>query len=191
LKTLSKKETLIKTISFLHSMGKEMLHTLLDSKKSAILRFVLNNTQEFYLSEVAKKSNVSVTSTFRILQELVEMKILEKRQWKTSKVYSCIQNKEVTFLQELFNEQFDGVNTFLHKVSSISTIENIILHGTSKKNKANVLLIGANIPEEHIKQAVIELKEEGFELSYLCLARQQYEQMAKMGLYSGEKKVLR
>jgi 2,3-bisphosphoglycerate-independent phosphoglycerate mutase len=119
------------------------------------------------------------------------MQILEKRQWKTSKIYSCQQNKKVKFLQELFYEQFDGVNAFVQKVSNILQIQNIILHGATKKAKANVLLIGQDIPEPQIKQAVEELKIKGFELSYLLLAKGQYEQMAKMGLYSGEKRVLR
>ena len=35
------------------------------------------------------------------------------------------------------------------------------------------------------------VKDKGFDLSYLTLTKEQYEQMAKMGLYSGEKQVLK
>jgi predicted transcriptional regulator len=170
---------------------KEILAKLIDEKKAAILRTLLNSTDEMYLKEIAQKSNVPITSTFRILHELVNLDILKRRIWKTSKVYSCQENKKVEFLQELFHEEFDGVNEFVNLVSPIEQIENIIMHGSRKKGKANVLLLGQNIPSEALETACNQLKEKEFEISYLTLTKAQYAQMAKMGLYAGEKKVLK
>ena len=170
---------------------KEVLAKLIDKKKSSILRVVLNSNEELYLKEIANKSNVSITSTFRILQELVEQGILQKREWKTSKVYSPLQNDKVAFLQELFYEEYEGLNEFTAAVEDLTSIKEIILHGPQKKNKANVLLIGEGIDSSKVENICKQIREKGFDLSYLTLTKEQYEQMAKMGLYSGDKKVLK
>ena len=173
-------------------MGKkEVLATLIDSKKAAILRIILNSKDEMYLKEIAEKSNVPITSAFRILQEFVNLEILQKRHWKTSKLYLCQSNEKVEFLKDLFQEEFDGLQEFVDTVSGISGINNIILHGARKNGKANVLLLGENIDVNPVESACLKLREKGFELTYLTLTKEQYAQMAKMGLYSGEKQNLK
>lgn len=170
---------------------KEALRALLDEKRSAVLKVLVNASEEMYLQEIATKSNVSVTSTFRILQEFTQQQLVKKRHWKTSKVYACEKNEKVDFLKELFLEEFDGLQEFVQSVGTVPQIQNIILHGGQKKGKANVLLIGENIDLVKVEENCKTIRENGFELSYLTLTKIQYEQMVKMGLYSGEKKVLK
>ncbi|MBT4935270.1 helix-turn-helix domain-containing protein [Candidatus Woesearchaeota archaeon] len=170
---------------------KEVLSKLIDKKKASILRVILNSKDEMYLKEIADKSSVSITSTFRILQELVEMDILVKREWKTSKVYGCQDSEKTTFLKDLFHEEHDGVGEFVNAIHDITGIQNIILHGSRKKGKANILLIGESIDVNTVETSAKEIRDKGFDLSYLTLTKQQYEQMSKMGLYSGEKNVLK
>ena len=170
---------------------KEVLANLIDSKKAAILKVMLGSQEELYLKEIAQKSNVSITSTFRILQELMDLDILKRREWKTSKVYGCKKNEKVDFLHELFYEEFDGLSEFVKQVRGLVGIQEILLQGAKRKGKANVLLIGENIDAVKIEPIVNGLKEKGYELSYLTLTKAQYTQMSKMGLYSGEKKVLK
>jgi len=169
---------------------KEILAKLIDSKKEAVLRVVLHSSEELYLQEIAKKSKVSTTSTFRILQKFVSMGILTKKQWKNSKTYCCLNNSKTEFLKDLFHEEFDGLQTFIDSVKDISGINNIILHGAKRKGKANILIIGKNIAPEPLDKIVLEIKEKGFEISFLTLTKEQYEQMSKMGLYSGDKNIL-
>ncbi len=166
----------------------------MDEKKAAILRILLNSPDELYLKEIAQKSNVPIASAFRILQELVTLDILQKREWKTSKVYSPLQNEKVEFLKDLFNEEIDGIKEFLIATQNLANIQNIILHGTRKKDKANLLLIGEGIDlptKDKIDQTCKIIKDKGFEISFLTLTQEQYTQMIKMGLYSGEKKILK
>ena len=173
-----------------HMNKKEVLAALIDKKKAAVLYILLNASEEMYLKEIAEKSDVSITSTFRILQEFVELKIIQRKEWKTSKMYYSEKNAQVNFLKDLFDDPFDGVGEFIASVKEIPEINSIILHGAQKKGKANVLLIGENIDVSKIEEECSRLKNKGFELSYLTLGKQQYEQMVKMGLYAGEKKVL-
>ena len=169
----------------------EVLGHLVDSKKSAVLKVVLNSSDELCLKEISHRSSVPMASTFRILQGLVKAEMVQRRVWKNSKVYSCLHNEKVDFARELFHEEFDGLGEFVQAVQDLSSIQNILLHGVQKKGKANVLLIGEKIDTPRIEEACQKLREKGFELSYLTLTKEQYAQMVKMGLYSGEKKVLK
>ena len=188
----SKKETNINPKKIVMIMvKKEVLGKLIDTKTAAILNVILNSQEELYLKEIALKSGVSITSTFRILQELQKLGILKRREWKTSKVYSCEKNEKVDFLKELFQEELDGLKEFLTATRELPGVQNIILHGAKRKGKANVLLIGENIEANKVEEVCSQLREKGYELSYLTLTKNQYDQMSKMGLYSGEKKVLK
>ncbi|MBI2668459.1 helix-turn-helix domain-containing protein [Candidatus Woesearchaeota archaeon] len=170
---------------------KEVLMALMDEKKAAVLKIILNSKEELYLKEISEKSNVSIASTFRILRELVSVGLLQKRIWKNSKVYTSCQNEKVEFLKSLFEEDFDGVDEFVRLVETVPGIQQIILHGSKKKGKANILIIGEGVNAVQVEDAKAKLKEKSFELSYLTLTKEQYEQMVQMGLYSGEKKVLK
>ncbi|MEK6937800.1 MAG: helix-turn-helix domain-containing protein [Nanoarchaeota archaeon] len=173
-------------------MGKgEALAQLLDEKKSAILKTIFSSKEELCLNEIATKSGVSLTSTFRLLQEFTEAGLVKKREWKNSKLYSAEENEKVTFLKELFYEEFDGLTEFVNQVVSVGSIQNIVSYGPKKKDKASVMLIGEGIDVAKVTEVCQQLKEKGFELTFLTLTKVQYEQMTKMGLYSGDKKVLK
>jgi predicted transcriptional regulator len=171
-------------------MKKEVLTKLIDDKKAAILQVILNSKEEMYLKEISDKSNVSITSTFRILKELVDLKLIGKKEWKTSKVYFCQSNEEAMFLKELFVEEYDGLTEFVENVKYLPNVENIILHGAKKQSKASILVIGTDINPTLIEPICQNIKDKGFEINFMVLAKNQYAQMTTMGLYSGEKKIL-
>ena len=176
---------------FTSCMPKGVLKSLLDHKKAAVLRVVLSTNEEMYLSEIAELSGVSTASTFRILRELVDLEILEKKEWKTSKIYSSLKNPKVDFLKGLFADEYDGLQDFVKAMEDVKGISQIILHGKQKQGKANVLLIGQHIEVGKVDVVAKAIAKKGFEISYLTLGMNQYTQMAKMGLYSEEKKVLK
>lgn len=168
---------------------KEVLANVIDAKKAAVLRVLLSTSDELYLKEISKKSSVPISSTFRILQELVKAGVLERREWKTSKVYSC-KKETKTFLKELFTEDSPAIQDFLQALKPLPGIENIYLH-SDKKGKNMVLIIGRNLANDLIERLAAQIRENGQELNCLTLTRDQYEQMLRMGLYPQEKKVLK
>lgn len=177
--------------SFLVMIKKEVLAQLVDSKKARVLEVILHSNEEMFLKEISQKSQVPMASTFRILRELVAAGILTKRQWKTSKVYSCAHTEKTEFLKELFYNEYDGVAEFVQLLGNLEGVQNVILHGSQRKGKANVLVLGEHIDGNKVEEACQKIREKGFELSYLTLTKKQYDQMAKMGLYQGEKKVVK
>lgn len=169
---------------------KEVLAALLDSKKVGVLKVLLNSNDELYLNEIAKKSGVSIASTFRLLQNFVDLDLIEKKVWKTSKVYSCKKNEKVTFLKDLFTEEFDGVKEFLELSNNIKGVNEILLTKKSKNN-AYLILIGDTINESEVKDICKNIKNKGYEINFVTLTKEKYEQMVNMGLYSGDKTILR
>ena len=83
------------------------------------------------------------------------------------------------------------IEKFVEKARLISGIKTMILHGKEQKDRASVLLIGANIDPGAVKALCADTKEKyNFVVSTLSLTDEQYDQMSHMGLYSGPKKIL-
>lgn len=170
---------------------REVFASLIDDRKAAVLKVVINSKEELCLKEIAQKSSVPLSSAHRILQELCHLKILSRREWKNSRVYSCPENEKILFLKDLLTEEYDGVQVFFDAVKEVPGIQTVILPGVRKKGKANILLIGKDIDNQKVEDACHKVRQNGFELSYLTLTKEQYAQMVEMGLYSGEKTVLK
>ncbi len=170
---------------------KEVLSALVEGKKAAVLDTLLAAKEDLYLKEIAQRSKVSIATTFRILQALVKAGLIARKAWKTSKLYCCQDTEEVQFLRELFHTEYDGVQDFVSLVQDLPGVQSIIMQGEGKKGKANLILLGESMDTAKIEEACQKVREKGFELSYLTLARKQYEQMLRMGLYGGEKRVLK
>jgi len=169
---------------------REVLANLIDDKKRRVLDTMLHSHEELVLKEITSRSGVSPASTFRILRELAAQGIVNRREWKTSIVYSCPANEKTQFLKELFSDDYDGVHEFVDLVSEVPGIQSILLH-ESRKGSANLLVIGENLDGNRLDEAMQKVRSKSFDLTYLPLSRKQYEQMARMGLYGGEKKVLK
>ncbi len=168
----------------------DILALLMEGKRTAILQVLLASTEELYLTEIANRSKVPVASAYRILRELVEGRLVRRREWKTSTLYMCEQNDKTTFLKELLMEEYDGLAEFLAMAGTIPGIKDILLHGKKEKDRASLLLIGEAIDTAHIEEFCRQSKEKGFELSYVPLAQAQYTQMVRMGVYGKEKSLL-
>lgn len=170
---------------------KEALTALLDINKVTVLKVLLSSPEELSLKEIVAKSSLPTTSTFHILQQLCQSELVNKRTWKNSKVYHCPDNEKINFLKDLLLEEFDGFQEFVNHVKSLPEVHNLIFQGTKESGKANFFLIGEQIDTNKIDAFSNTIRQKGFDLSYLSLTTNQYAQMMKMGLYAGEKKVLK
>ena len=79
-----------------------LLENLFDSKSLRVLRlFIDDKNNEFYLREISKKSNVPVTSTFRIVAKLKELKLIDQIMIKKFKLYRLAETDNAKFLMKL------------------------------------------------------------------------------------------
>lgn len=170
-----------------------VLKGLFDKKILSILDILVNDNSEegLYLREIAKKSKVSPASTYRILKKLVEMDIASQKKIKQLKLYKSNKTKKTEFLYNLLKKDVRIISLFVDMIQEIKPVQAVILHGEEQMDRANVLLIGEGIDNAKVKEICGELQtKHKFTISPLVLVAEQYEQMIKMGLYSGKEKVI-
>jgi DNA-binding transcriptional regulator GbsR (MarR family) len=168
---------------------KEVLRGLLDHKKISVLKTLYFAKEDMYLRELAKKSKVSVSSVFRILQELMRLGLVRVKEVGMMKFFSLVKNEKTRFLDGWFKEE-TLLDVFVESVQNMEGVKNLLLTGKAESNRANVILIGEKVDESRIKEICWKIKEKGFDLSCLVLNEEQFEKLDKMGVYGGEKKVL-
>lgn len=172
--------------------SKELLEKLFDQKILKVIRLFFDNPEEdFYIREVSKKTKLPVSTTFRIMNKLKDLDIIRLKRMKKFKVYFLNMSKDIEILQDLVIQKKSALNEFVENVSNIEEVDSIILHGKEDKNKANVLLIGDNIPVEKVKNFVVEVKENyDFTIIDLSIEPDQFAKMSDMGLFPGRRTVL-
>lgn len=169
-----------------------LLESLFDEKALKIIRLFLDEkTHDFYLREISKKASVPASSTFRIINRLVALKVIDQVIVNRFKLYHLASNDNSAYLSKILAEQPRAIEDFVQKARSFGFIEEIILHGKEEKNKASVLLIGADIHNDEIKMLCGEIKERyNFNVMTVPLTRDQFDQMSSMDLFPREKKSL-
>lgn len=186
----SKNETFIKLFVFLTSML-GVVEELFDSNKIAVLKVLVNSREEWYLRELSRKSEVPVTTTLRVLEQLVSLGLVQKREIKTAKLYSMVKNERTAVLFNLLGERVDPLQIFGEKIKNVTGIRQVIVQGEVRQDGANVLVIGSGFDADAVKRIGEDIeKNTGFRVYSLGLTEDQYKQMSQMGFYPGPKKVL-
>jgi len=173
------------------SSDKEIMERLLSPSVLKILRLFINNEdQSYYLREVARLTKVPPASTYRILNELVDITLIKVEHIKKFKLYSLNTEKSF-FLIDLLQDRKNAVLEFVNTIKEFNGVQMVVLHGKEDKNRANVLVIGNNLEADAIKRNALYIGEKfNFNLILLTLTPEQYNQMSSMGLYPGKKKIL-
>ena len=169
-----------------------LLESLFDDKCLKIIRlFIDDKNKEFYLREISKEAKVPVASTYRIINKLVLLKIIDQLLIKKFKLYRLAQNDNTKYLSTVLKERPRALEEFLQKAKTFDFIDEIILHGKEEKGKASVLLIGENINNSEVKMLLGNIKEKyNFNVMQVPLTREQFEQMSSMDLFPREKRLL-
>lgn len=169
----------------------DILENLFDQKILHILReFYAQDQHQFYLREIAKLTSVSVATTFRILNRLVELSILEQVTAGTTKLYKLADTEATRFLGQFVKRHKQVLQIFITKVKVIPGLQSVILHGKDEQERADVLLIGTLDPE-FVKSICGDIHMNyHYTITPLILSPDQYNQMNSMGLLPNKKFVL-
>jgi Fe2+ or Zn2+ uptake regulation protein len=173
-------------------MESRILEELFDNKILQILKlFFREKEKTFYLREITKLSNVPLATTYRIVNKLVHLQLIEIISIRKFKLYRLANNQKTQFLDSFLHEGKKLIQFFIDEITKIPEIEAVILHGKETEDKANMLVIGENIDPNAVKRVCGVVREQySFTISTLTLTKEQFAQMSSMGLYSGKKKVL-
>ncbi len=173
------------------SSDRDIIEKLVSPSTLKILKlFVNHDDQRYYLREIAKLTKVPPASTYRILNQLVDITILKVEQIKRFKLYALNTEKSF-FLVDLLQDRKNAVIEFVNTIKEFDGVQMVVLHGKEDKSRANVLVIGTNLDTDSIKRNSVYVSEKyGFNIILLTLTPEQYNQMSSMGLYPGKKKIL-
>ena len=170
----------------------DVLEQLIDNKVISVLKVLFSDKEkQFYLKEISEEAIVPMATTYRILQKLKDIGLVNEVKIGTFKVYNTAANDKVLFLDNLIKGEKKALKMFVDRVKELSGVLQIILQGKDTDTKANIIIIGNDIDSNTLKELSFNIKERyNFTISYLVLPQFQYNQMLEMGLYSGQKKVL-
>jgi hypothetical protein len=134
---------------------------------------------------------VSPATTYRILSRLVNTDIIKEIKISKFKVYQIQENNKTKNLSRIIKSEINPLDIFVEKVKGIDGIDSVILHGKKTSKGANLLLIGRDDSSGKIDELSKEIeKKHNFKIDFLIISDFQFRQMTRLGVYSGEKKVL-
>jgi len=170
----------------------KLLENLFDSKTLNIIKLFLNKKdQEFCLQEIAKYTKVPLASTYRIVNKLVGLQVIQRNKTKHLKTYILLMNEKTKFLDNILEQKKTIIDEFIEQIIKDPNIMGIILYGKEEKEKANMLIIGNNVEQGPIREAVVRIKEQNnYTITQLVLTEEQYTQMVAMNLYPDKKVIL-
>ncbi len=170
---------------------KEVLTALFDKKIINVLHFLINHPKESFLKEIAESTGVPPASALRILHHLHNHELISVKKVGRTSLYRWESTQDSTFLSDLLAEKRNPLAPFIEMCAQDDAIERVVLHGSMKPEKTNVLIIGKGVNNDALQKCAMQIKSEcGVTISHMCLDKKQYEQMTGMGLYSGKKTVL-
>jgi predicted transcriptional regulator len=156
--------------------NKEILATLFDDKTVRVLDKLLEKKGTFYLRELAKESDVSLATTYRIVQRLLELGVVEKKMHDKFVFYSLKAN--VPLFDELYGllkgKKADPLESFCEKVAGLG----VSIYTT----KSNQLFVVGNADSTSIKGALDDLNAGGKKYKHMILKEDQFKQMVELGL---------
>ena len=172
--------------------GTDVLEKLIDPKILKILRvFFENDKRPFYLREISKLAKVPIASTFRVVNNLHDLKLLEQISLAKFKAYRLADNERTRFLGQLIKKQKQILQIFISRIKNIGGVEQVILYGKEEKTRASVFIIGADLKTGEIKSICTQILEEfKYIINALPMTIEQYNQMSAMGLYTEKKRNL-
>lgn len=173
------------------STNRELLEALISPSTLKILKLFINNEdQRYYLREVSKLTRIPPATTYRVLNNLTNLGLIDMEQIKRFKLYSLNSNTS-RFLMDILQDRKSAVIEFVTSIKSFDGVAMVVLHGKEEKDKANVLVIGTGLDIESIKRNAVYMSDKfKFNIILLVLSPDQYNQMSSMGLYPGRKKIL-
>jgi len=160
----------------------DILEQLFDKKTLDVLRiFYKNDTKEFYIREVSRLTKVPLATSFRIVRKLVKLKLVNEIRLAKFKVYVLSDNENTRFLGQVIKKQKQALQVFVTKIKNLKGLQKILIQGKEEKDRANIILIGNDMPLNEIKQVCLAIKEQlNYIVSPLSVDIEQFEQMKMM-----------
>lgn len=157
---------------------KNVLEALFDEKTIAVLKQLLSKKDIFYLRDLSRESNVSLATTYRIVQKLKDLGLVQKKQQDKYSIYEL--NRSSPLFEQIYTLILgirpDPIELLKRKIAELS----LELHITKDKK---VFIIGDTSKSEAVNSITAEIEAEtGIRIKYLLMSAEQFKQMQDMNL---------
>ncbi len=183
----------MKTLIFKAFLPQKMdaLRDLFDERIIEIMTLFMENPgKKYFLSDVSNKTKVNITTTFRILNRLVEKGFIKSSIIGKTRAYELEQNKKTQDLLRLLKKEDDPLQLFIDQVSSYPRLKRIVLESREKRG-AKLILVGNFLSKEKFEKKASEIKQKhDFEIRFVELSEEQYKKFKGFKSYGLEEKVI-
>ena len=115
-----------------------LLEQLFDKKKMNVIKqFLAQPEREWTLVEVAKSSRVPNATTYRILNKLLALELIQETKIKHLKTYKLAESNTAKYLGKILETGDSALDAFADLIKSVPGIQQVVTHGKQEKNKAN------------------------------------------------------
>lgn len=169
----------------------DALRDLFDERIIEIMTlFIENPGKKYFLSDVANKTKINITTTFRILNRLVEKNFIKSEIIGKTRAYELGQNKKTLELLKFLKRDDDPLQIFIESASQHPRLKKIILESREKRG-AKLVLVGNFLNKEKFDKKVNEIKNKfDFEISFAEISDEQYKRLKGFKSYGLEEKVI-
>lgn len=169
----------------------DALRDLFDERIIEIMTLFMENPgKKFFLSDVANKTKINVTTTFRILNRLVDKGFIRSSIIGKTRAYELEQNKKTLELLKLLKKEDDPLQLFMETVTNFPRLKKIILESREKRG-AKLILVGNFLSREKFEKKANEIKNKtGFEIKFVEFTEEQYKKLKGFKSYGLEERII-
>lgn len=169
----------------------DALRDLFDERIIEIMTLFMESPgKRFFLSDIANKTKINVTTTFRILNRLVEKNFIKSSIIGKTRAYELEQNQKTMQLLKLLKNEDDPIQEFIEEVSNFPRLKKIILESREKRG-AKLVLVGNFLSKDRFDKKVNDIKNKhNFEIKFAELTEDQYTNLKNFKSYGFEEKVI-
>jgi len=169
----------------------DALRDLFDERIIEIMTLFMENPgKKFFLSDVANKSKVNITTTFRILNRLVKKGFIKSSIIGKTRAYELEQNQKTMQLLKLLKKEDDPLQTFIEFMSNFPRLKKIILESREKRG-AKVVLVGNFLSKEKIEKKVNDIRDKyNFYIKFAEISKDQYTKLKGFKSYGLDEKTI-
>ena len=172
-------------------MVENVLAGLLDDKMIRVITlFTKHPDKRFYLSEIARLSDVNTATTFRILNKIVLQDLVKATVIGKARTYQLSKSEKAQSLSRMLKkDDSDVLEDFCEKISTFPRVRLVLLDSKTSMD-AKLIIVGEFPSKERIERITAEmLSERKFKISFVEFNIQQYKDMKELGMIK-DKKVL-
>ena len=164
----------------------QLLASLFDKKTVEVLRKLLPKSGNFYIRDLSKETGVPLSTTFRIIQKLTSLGLVQKKEMDKFVFYSV--NKEATIYHDVhalvFGSTSDPIELFKKSLKERFSGAYSAYQDKDKK----VFIVSDILKEPEVgDMAGFIFQKTQVKPNYILITRDFFQKMQEMGLIQREK----